>query len=188
MSKINNVLKENYELKEEFRNMISLVHNNEVISEGFKIIGFSLLLSDNLAEISDTALKYLEQIFNLDRAVIFLKEGSYEILASIDNINLDRVKTSSDKSFQYTFLEKRVYNGRASTSIHSDFYYMDNQHYSYILAPITDNGNIVGVIGLYSLDEERFALEENFDFINDLALFTAIAIKNLNNRYLLGGK
>jgi len=188
MLKINNVLKENYELKEEFKNMIGLVHDNEIISKGFKIVGFSLLLSDNLEEISDTALKYLEQIFNLDRAVLFLKDGSYDILASISDMNLDRVKISSDKSFKYTFLEKRVYNGRASTSIHSDFYYTDNQYYSYILAPIVDNSTIVGTIGLYSLDENRFALEKNFDFISDLALFTAIAIKNLNNIYLLSGK
>ena len=183
MAKMNDILKENYELKQELKSMVSMVRKNESIYKGFRIVGFSLLVSDTVLEISDTALKYLEEIFNLDKAVIFFKEDSYEILGSVAD-DIARVKIVSVDAFRYTFLEKRIYNGKVDASIHEDFKVLEGD-YSYILSPIKRDKDIIGAVGMYSLDEKRFVLEKNFDFINDLSIFTAISIKNLNNRYLL---
>ncbi len=183
MAKMNDILKENYELKQELKSMVSMVRKNESIYKGFRIVGFSLLVSDTVLEISDTALKYLEEIFNLDKAVIFFKEDSYEILSSVA-LDIARVKIVSADAFRYTFLEKRIYNGKADASIHEAFKVLDGE-YSYILSPIKRDKDIIGAVGMYSLDDKRFVLEKNFDFISDLSIFTAISIKNLNNRYLL---
>ena len=53
MSNISNLLKENYDLKNELESMVMRVKENEAKHNGFKVIQFSMLLSDNLDEISN---------------------------------------------------------------------------------------------------------------------------------------
>ncbi len=185
MSKINNILKENYELRKEIDEIISTVKENEMKHNGFKVIQYSCLLSDNLLEISDKTLRYMEDIFNLDKVVLFIKEGAYFATSGHTKIG-DRVIVNSVKSFDYTFMEKKIYYGHNHLILHKDFTFSDfGEEYSYVLAPVSDNGKITGALGIYSKDKERFNKNQNFDFIKEFALILYIALKRLDDAFLL---
>ena len=62
MSNISNLLKENYDLKNELESMVMRVKENEAKHNGFKVVQFSMLLSDNLEEIDSKPMHYIMQI------------------------------------------------------------------------------------------------------------------------------
>ena len=58
MSNVSTLLKENYDLKNELESMVMRVKENEAKHNGFKVVQFSMLLSDNLDEISESIKNY----------------------------------------------------------------------------------------------------------------------------------
>ena len=161
MSNISNLLKENYDLKNELESMVMRVKENEAKHNGFKVVQFSMLLSDNLEEIDNKPMHYIEEIFDIERAVLFIKKDSMALGTD--------TRSGTDKSV-----------------IHKDFQLMPTDvNYSYVLAPITDNGRIVAALGFYSSDKSRFSSDYNFDFVEEFALIASIALKKLDNAFLL---
>ena len=51
--------------------------------------------------------------------------------------------------------------------------------------PVTDNGRIVAALGFYSSDKNRFSSDNNYDFVEEFALIASIALKKLDNAFLL---
>lgn len=185
MSKLNNILKENYELKKELDEIISTVKENEAKHQGFKLVQYSCLLSNNLYELSENTLKYLEDIFNLDRVALFIKEGSYIATSGQKEIG-SRIFIESSDAFDFTFLEKRTYSGDNTLILHKNFTFKEfGDKYSYVLSPVTDNGKITAAICIYSQDNERFNKNQDFDFIKEFSLIMSISLKKLNNSFLL---
>lgn len=185
MSNLNNTIRENYQLKTELDNMIRTVKENEAKHQGFKMVQYSFLMSENLNELSVKPLKYLEEIFNLDRVALFIKEGSYP-MAECSLTECERVFVKKAVAFDYTFLEKRTFYGSNVLILHSSLSFPDyNEPYSYVMAPIVDSGVVTGAIGLYSKDKERFDKNQNVDFINEFALIVSIALRKLNNAIML---
>ncbi len=185
MSNLNNILKENYELKAELEELVRTVKENEAKHQGFKTVQYSCLLSESLVEFSAKPLKYLEDIFNLDKALLFIREGCYAVASGCVKAG-ERVFVKSGEAFDYTFLEKRLYFGSNSLMLHQSFRFPDaGDDYSFVLAPVTDRGGITAAIGLYSSDKERFGKDRNFDFITELALMMSIALRKLNDSYML---
>lgn len=185
MSNISNLLKENYDLKNELESMVMRVKENEAKHNGFKVIQFSMLLSDNLDEISNKPIKYIEEIFDIERAVLFIRKDALAVAQNFESKG-SRVRIVNNEAFSYTFLDDDVRSGTDKSVIHKDFQLMPHDSdYSYVLVPITDNGRIVAALGFYSSDKNRFTKEYNFDFVEEFALIASIALKKLDNAFLL---
>ena len=185
MSNISNLLKENYDLKNELESMVMRVKENEAKHNGFKVIQFSMLLSDNLDEISNKPIKYIEEIFDIERAVLFIRKDALAVAQKFESKG-SRVQIVNNEAFSYTFLDDDVRSGTDKSVIHKDFQLMPHDSdYSYVLVPITDNGRIVAALGFYSSDKNRFTKEYNFDFVEEFALIASIALKKLDNAFLL---
>ena len=185
MSNISNLLKENYDLKNELESMVMRVKENEAKHNGFKVIQFSMLLSDNLDEISNKPIKYIEEIFDIERAVLFIRKDALAVAQNFESKG-SRVQIVNNEAFSYTFLDDDVRSGTDKFVIHKDFQLMPHDSdYSYVLVPITDNGRIVAALGFYSSDKNRFTKEYNFDFVEEFALIASIALKKLDNAFLL---
>lgn len=185
MSNISNLLKENYDLKNELESMVMRVKENEAKHNGFKVIQFSMLLSDNLDEISNKPIKYIEEIFDIERAVLFIRKDALAVAQNFESKG-SRVQIVNNEAFSYTFLDDDVRSGTDKSVIHKDFQLMPHDSdYSYVLVPITDNGRIVAALGFYSSDKNRFTKEYNFDFVEEFALIASIALKKLDNAFLL---
>ena len=185
MSNISNLLKENYDLKNELESMVMRVKENEAKHNGFKVIQFSMLLSDNLDEISNKPIKYIEEIFDIERAVLFIRKDALAVAQNFESKG-SRVQIINNEAFSYTFLDDDVRSGTDKSVIHKDFQLMPHDSdYSYVLVPITDNGRIVAALGFYSSDKNRFTKEYNFDFVEEFALIASIALKKLDNAFLL---
>ena len=185
MSNISNLLKENYDLKNELESMVMRVKENEAKHNGFKVIQFSMLLSDNLDEISNKPIKYIEEIFDIERAVLFIRKDALAVAQNFESKG-SRVQIVNNEAFSYTFLDDDVRSGTDKSVIHKDFQLMPlDSDYSYVLVPITDNGRIVAALGFYSSDKNRFTKEYNFDFVEEFALIASIALKKLDNAFLL---
>lgn len=185
MSNISNLLKENYDLKNELESMVMRVKENEAKHNGFKVIQFSMLLSDNLDEISNKPIKYIEEIFDIERAVLFIRKDALAVAQNFESKG-SRVQIVNNEAFSYTFLDDDVRSGTDKSVIHKDFQLMPHDSdYSYVLVPITDNGRIVAALGFYSSDKNRFTKEHNFDFVEEFALIASIALKKLDNAFLL---
>ncbi len=185
MSNISNLLKENYDLKNELESMVMRIKENEAKHHGFKVIQFSMLLSDNLDEIDSKPIKYIEEIFEIERAVLFIRRDSLAVAQNYHGKG-PRIRIINNDAFEYTFLDGEIRSGMDKSVIHKDFQYMPiDTEYSYVLVPITDNGRIVAALGFFSRDKNRFTNEYNFDFIEEFALIASIALKKLDNAFLL---
>lgn len=185
MSKLNTLLKENYDLKNELESMVLRVKENEVKHQGFKTVQYSMLLSDNLNEISDKPMRYIEEIFDIDKTALFIRRGAFAVAEQSQSVG-SRVLTAADDAFKYTFLENNMKCGNDKTVIHKDFrLFPSDKEFSYILMPVMKNGGIAGALGFYSSDINRFKIGQNFDFVREFAVIAAIALKNLDNAFLL---
>lgn len=143
MSNISNLLKENYDLKNELESMVMRVKENEAKHNGFKVVQFSMLLSDNLEEIDSKPMHYIEEIFDIERAVLFIKKDSMAVVQNYANKGV-RVRVIESDAFLYTFLGSDTRSGTDKSVIHKDFQLMpSDENYSYVLAPITDRKSVV---------------------------------------------
>ena len=185
MSNISTLLKENYDLKNELESMIMRVKENETKHNGFKVVEFSMLLSDNFEDIDNKPMQYIEEIFDIERAVLFLKKDAMAVAQNYNN-KYKRIRVIDSDGFSYTFLDSDIRSGTDKSIIHKDFQLMPSDvNYSYILVPVTDNGRIVAALGFYSQDKNRFSSDYNFDFVEEFALIASIALKKLDNAFLL---
>lgn len=184
MNKVNYIIKENYDLKNKLDSIIVRLKENDVKYQGFKTIQFSLLLSNSLEEISDKSLYYIEEIFNIDKAILFIREDSYDILNNIDK-EIKRIKIVDKKSISYTFLQPDIKVCNQNSTVHSSFQMMQEQEEcSYILCPVLVGKEIVAAIGLYSKNKNKFSEDHEFDFIKDLVVVVSIGLKKINDLYL----
>lgn len=185
MSNISTLLKENYDLKNELESMIMRVKENETKHNGFKVVEFSMLLSDNFEDIDNKPMQYIEEIFDIERAVLFIKKDAMAVAQNYNN-KYKRIRVIDSDGFSYTFLDSDIRSGTDKSIIHKDFQLMPSDvNYSYILVPVTDNGRIVAALGFYSQDKNRFSSDYNFDFVEEFALIASIALKKLDNAFLL---
>lgn len=185
MSNVSTLLKENYDLKNELESMVMRVKENEAKHNGFKVVQFSMLLSDNLDEIDNKPMRYIEEIFDIERAVLFIKKDAMAIAQNYNN-KCKRIRVIDGECFSYTFLDNDTRSGTDKSVIHKEFQLMPSDiNYSYVLVPVTDNGRIVAALGFYSSDKNRFSSDNNYDFVEEFALIASIALKKLDNAFLL---
>ncbi|PLX67618.1 MAG: GGDEF domain-containing protein [Denitrovibrio sp.] len=178
MDKVNNMIKENSDLKGELSNLMGLLKENETKHEGYKTVEFAFLLAESLKEIIEKPLRYLEDIFGVDRAVLFI--NGEELNFDRESNVLDyRIYFMPEKVFKTFFLERRPYNSDNKLHLTSEFDVYDDMG-SYLIAPLMHGGKIVGSLNLYSREEEKFGGEVSKDFIRDLAAVASVSLQKLH--------
>lgn len=179
MEKVNNMLKENTELKSELTNLMELVKENEAKHAGFRAVEFAFLLSESLKEIIEKPLAYLEEIFGVDRAVLFLNADELDFDRETNNLGY-RVYFMPQVVFRTFYLEKRPYSADNRLNLISEFDVYDDMG-SYLFAPLLHDGKIIGSLNLYSRDEKKFGGEIYTDFIKDLSSIASVSVQKLYN-------
>ena len=188
MNKVSNIIKENFDLKNELDSIIARLKENDTKHQGFKIIQFSILFSNTLQEINDKSLFYIEEIFDVDKAILFVREKTYDFID--DNTNhFKRIVKINKESLTYTFLQPEIKVCNQHSTVHDYFKMMpEGEDCSYLLCPVLYNDEIVAVIGIYSKDKNKFSEDHDFDFLKDLPIIMSIGLKKLNDTYLLNLK
>ncbi|MEC9491829.1 GGDEF domain-containing protein [Flexistipes sp.] len=179
MSKVNNILKENGELKRELEGILGLVKENEAKYEGFKVVEYAFLMSENLEDYSEKPLRYLEEIFSIDRVLLFVNNVVFEeeVFGEIDY--LDNIIFTEDRTFRYFYLEKRPYCDSGKTNMINEFDLKGDDFGSYLFSPVIENNKIIGSLNLYSKDPSRFDGESSFDFIRDLSFKISVSLRKI---------
>ncbi|MCX8085198.1 MAG: sensor domain-containing diguanylate cyclase [Calditerrivibrio sp.] len=181
MKKVNDILKENQLLKKELEGILEVITENEVKLRGLKVVEFSFLLSESIAEIDEKAMSYLEEIFEIDKAVLFINKD--ELIIELDG-SLKHILMANTKTFNYFFLEKRPYLGDSTVNLISEFNVYDSIG-SYLIAPIILYDRFLGSLNLYSRNPRRYTSDYNSDFIKDLCFKIGVSLRNLNTRQML---
>ncbi|TYB34703.1 MAG: GGDEF domain-containing protein [Flexistipes sinusarabici] len=179
MGKVNNILKENGELKSELEGILGLVKENEAKYEGFKVVEYAFLMSESLEDYSEKPLKYLEEIFSIDRALLFVNNEVFEeeVFGEIDY--LDNIIFTEEKTFRYFYLEKRPYCDSGKTNMIKEFDLKNDDFGSYLFSPVIENNKIIASLNLYSKDPSRFDGESSFDFIRDLSFKISVSLRKI---------
>jgi len=183
MNKVNNMIKENSNLKDELTNLMELVKENEAKHAGFKTVEFAFLLAENLQEIIDKPLNYLEEIFGVDRAVLFINADELDFDRESNNLDY-RMYFMPEGVFKTFYLEKRPYNDNNTMNLISEFSVYEDTA-SYLFAPLMRSGKIIGSLNLYSRDEKKFGGSIATDFIKDLAYISSVSLQKLYNTELI---
>lgn len=179
MEKVNNMLKENSDLKGELTSLMDMLKENEAKHEGYKTVEFAFLLSESLKEIIDKPLRYLEDIFGVDRAVLFINGEELDFDREANVLDY-RIYFMPETVFKTFFLEKRPYNSDNKLHLISEFDVYDDMG-SYLIAPLMQGGKIIGSLNLYCRDEKKFGGEFSKVFIKDLAAIASVSLQKLYN-------
>ncbi|WP_022851170.1 sensor domain-containing diguanylate cyclase [Limisalsivibrio acetivorans] len=177
MGRLENIIKENRELKDEINSLIERVRENEAKHSGFRVIEYSFLLSNSIADLIEKPIAYLEEIFDIESAVLFLNSDILDFDRETDNYT-NKVVFYPEKVFKYFFLETRPYYGKDVMNVISEFNFYE-QMGSYLIAPIVDEGRIIGSLNLYSSDKTRFGDGASVDFLRELSFVVMVALKKM---------
>lgn len=177
MSKLNTILKENADLKHKLNDMFGIIHENDVKSKGYRIIEYSFLAANSLAEIEEKALRYVEIIFAIDRVVLFLNKDILSFNKNEVSGN-SRIFLTEGKTFNYFFLEKRIYSDTHLVNLISEFSLFSDCS-SYMIIPILEGEKIIGSLNFYSLSKDKFDNNVGTDFLKELALKISMGLRKI---------
>ncbi|MCD8553636.1 diguanylate cyclase [Seleniivibrio sp.] len=183
MNKLNNIIRENAELKEEMNRLVELVKRNQVKHEGFRTVEFSFLLAESLREMIDKPLHYIEDIFDVDRAVMFINADVMDFDRESNNLD-HRIYFMPSGVFKAFFLERRPYTGDSKLNLISEFDVYEDMD-SYLIAPLFHGDNIIGSINLYSREKEKYGGEISTDFMKDLSAVASVSLQKMYNTELI---
>ncbi|MDR2401114.1 MAG: sensor domain-containing diguanylate cyclase [Deferribacteraceae bacterium] len=181
-NKVFTLLKENMMLKEELKRIMELANENEAKKKGFSLVEDAFLTSESIYEIDAKALAYMEEVFEIDRAVLFLDETFYNF--GTEEGELKRILFISPSYLDYAYPEKRPYFGSNVEGLVSAFLVVNGVK-SFLTAPIAENGKIIGSLNLYSKQAARFAGKAHADFVKDFMIRVWITLRTLHNAYIL---
>ena len=179
--KLDTTLKENKLLKEELEHLLKLVKENESKHKGFQVVENALLISQSIEEI-DSALSYLEEIFDIDRVVLYIDKAYFQPM--IKAVDTERVRYVDEKILRYAYVDKRPYFGTYVQGLISDFHALEEIG-SYLIAPVLEGGRLITSLNLYSKNPNKISSEGHDGFIRELALRLGITIKNLHNVFTI---
>jgi diguanylate cyclase (GGDEF)-like protein len=124
----------------------------------------------------------MEEVFGIDRAALFLDDTFYDF--GTENGELKRIFFISPSALDYAYPERRPYFGNHLETLISAFVTIEGIK-SFLIAPIVENGKIIGSLNLYSKEISKFAGEAHADFIKDFVIRVWITLRNLHNTYML---
>mgnify|MGYP003623432448 CR=1 FL=1 len=179
VDKVNNILRENHLLKSELERLIELIKENETKQKGFRLIEDAFLLAESVEDMDSKALRYIEEIFSLDKAVLFVDAELFNT-ELIMGEKYDRIIPADEKTLRYAYVEKRPYFGTYIDGLISEFHVYDNIG-SYLIAPVMEDGRIIASLNMYSSDPEKLSGDAHSDFVQQLSLRIAIALRRLHS-------
>lgn len=177
MSRLENILKDYDDLKKEMERIVETVKENEAKSTGFKVVEYAFLLSESLADISSKPLKYLEEIFEIDRVVLYVNGEVFDFDRETDD-TFSNIVFHEEKTFKYFFVEKKPYYGNEESVLTSEYKIFEDIG-SYLICPIVESGKIVGSLNLYSFNPFRFSEDGNTDFLKSLSTIVGVSLRKL---------
>lgn len=178
MSRLNTILKENSELKNELEGILGLIKENEIKHRGFKVVEYAFLMSRKLEDIEERPLSYLEDIFSLDKVFLCINKDVFNFESFGAEKDYSRIKFCDTSVFKYFFLKKKPYIGNNKVNLISEFDLYPEMG-SYLISPIFENEKLVGSLNIYCKSPERFAEGVSFDFIKELSFKAGIAIRKI---------
>jgi len=179
MNKVNNMLKENTDLKSEITSLMGLLKENEAKHQGFKAVEFAFLLADSLKEIIEKPMQYLEELFDVDRVVLFINADELDFERESNNMDY-RIFFMPANVFKTFYLEKRPYSADNKLNMISEFDIYEDME-SYLFAPLLSGGKIIGSLNLYSKSSSKYAGEVSTDFVRDLSHIASVSLQKLYN-------
>ncbi|MDR2870679.1 MAG: sensor domain-containing diguanylate cyclase [Deferribacteraceae bacterium] len=180
MDKVNNILRENHLIKSELERLVGLIKENETKQQGFRLIEDAFLLAESIEDMNSKALKYLEEIFDIDKAVIFIDAALFSMEQHLGE-GCERVILTDEKVLRYAYVEKRPYFGNYIDGLISEFHKLEPLG-SYLIVPVMENGRIIASLNMYSANEEKFSGDAaHSDFVQQLSSRVAIALRKLHN-------
>jgi diguanylate cyclase (GGDEF)-like protein len=182
MSRLNTILKENSELKNELEGIIGLIRENEVKHQGFKIVEYAFLMSRKLSDIEERPLSYLKEIFSLDKIYLCINKDIFNFEDFDNTQEYQHIKFYNTNVFKYFFLKKRPYIGSNKVNLISEFD-LYSEMGSYLISPIFENDKLVGSLNIYSKSIDRFSDDfsgtVSFDFIKELSFKAGISLRKI---------
>jgi len=176
-NKVYTVLKENMMLKNELQRLVNLIQENETKHKGFRLVEVAFITSESVEDMDKKALTYMEEIFQIDRAALFIDE---EIIKNKKHPQdkSSRIVFVNEKILRYAYVDKRPYFGSYLEGLISDFRIIPDIG-SYLIAPIVENGKIIASLNLYSTNQEKLSGEAHVDFVKELVLRIGITLRKL---------
>ena len=182
-NKVYTVLKENMMLKEELQRLVNLIRENEAKHKGFRLVEDAFITSESVEDMDKKALVYMEEIFEIDRAVLFIDEEAVRIEKPLSGA-CSRVVFVKEKILRYAYVDKRPYFGSYLDALISDFHVIPDIA-SYLIAPVIENGRIIASLNLYSTNPDKLSGEAHVDFVHDLVLRIGMTLKKLHSNTIL---
>ncbi|MDR0454990.1 MAG: GAF domain-containing protein [Deferribacteraceae bacterium] len=178
-NKVYTIFKENMTLKNELKRLVNLIQENETKHKGFRLVEDAFVASESAEDMDKKALAYMEEIFKIDRAALFIDEDVIKLEKPLQG-ECSRVVFVNEKILRYAYVEKRPYFGCYLDGLISDFHIIPDIA-SYLIAPIIENGKIIASLNLYSADSEKLSGDAHMDFIQELVLRVGITLRKLHN-------
>ncbi len=178
-NKVYTVLKENMMLKEELQRLVNLIQENEAKHKGFRLVEDAFITSESVAEMDKKALAYMEEIFEIDRAALFIDEDAVNVGKPLPGTCI-RVAFVNEKVLRYAYVDKRPYFGTYLEGLISDFHMIPDIG-SYLIAPIIENGKIIASLNLYSTNPSKLSGDAHVDFVQELVLRIGMTLRKLHN-------
>ena len=182
-NKVYTVLKENMMLKDELQRLVNLIQENESKHKGFRLVGDAFITSDTTDDMDKKALAYVEEIFKIDKAALFIDEDAVKGVEPASD-DCSRLFFVNERVLRYAYVEKRPYFGSYLEGLITDFQIVPKIG-SYLIAPIIESGKIIASLNLYSANPEKLSGEAHVDFIQELALRIGAAIRKLHNNAVM---
>jgi len=182
-NKVYTVLKENMMLKEELKRLVNLIQENETKHKGFRLVEDAFIASESVNDMDKKALVYMEKIFKIDRAALFIDENAVKVEMPLKG-ECSRVIFVNEKILRYAYVEKRPYFGSYMDGLISDFHLIPDIG-SYLAVPIVENGKIIASLNLYSTNSEKLSGDAHVDFVTELALRIGITLRKLHNNAVI---
>lgn len=181
-SKVETILQENMMLKEEMSRLIGIIKENEAKQKGFRLVEDAFLSSESFLDIDCKALEYMEEIFKVDKAVLYI--NSDVIIPDGPFDKYKRIIFVPEKILKYAYIDKKPYFGTNTDILISEFKPISPIG-SYLIAPVTDDSRIIASLNIYSYSQDRIPDDGKPDFINDLILRVKITLKKLRDTQII---
>lgn len=182
MSRLNTILKENSDLKNELEGIIGLIKENEIKHQGFKIVEYAFLMSRKLSDIEERPLNYLKEIFSIDKVYLCINKDIFNFRDFDTMEEYESIKFYDTNVFKCFFLKKKPYLGSNKINLISEFDLYPEVG-SYLISPIFENDKLVGSLNIYSKSADRFSNNfpetVSFDFIKELSFKAGISLRKI---------
>lgn len=192
MTKLNNIIRENHELKQQIAQLIQTAKENEIIFKRFETIEFNLMACTTLTEFLDILILHYHDIFHIDSSFLLLSDADKSLVSLISDKDLyqryqNRVLFfhKQEEIGHIAKSSENIYIGSFNTKIHGWIVQQQNRFIhkikSIAILPLRRKQSILGMFCCCSQDATRFEAHSSNDFIVRIAQIISLCLENVVN-------